>query len=216
MKLKHLLADFDDTVFRHTKDFDAIVRANVVNLLSERYSLGSPSEVQDLIKDLRRKHGTDVIQCAVAKDGRISYEEFGRLAYTHRLNELKRIASSNADPELTSLLSGLRMDKSILSNSPDFFIKIILKSQGLGEQFENIIGSTSLSCDTKPSPSAYAQAIKITGYNPENTLYVDDSPKALEVPRQMGMLTVLISSEAKSDKNASFVVGDFKGLLRML
>ena len=216
MKLKHLLTDFDDTVFKHTKDFDAIVRSNVANLLSERYGIGSPSEMQDLIKDLRRKHGTEVLQCAVAKDGRISYGEFGRRVYTHGLNELKSIASSNADPELPGLLARLKMDKSILSNSPDFFIRIILKSQGLGEQFQKIIGSTSLSCDTKPSLSAYIHAIKVTGYTPENTLYVDDSPRALEVPKQMGMLTVLISPEAKSDKNASVVVRDLKELLRML
>ncbi|MCL5675118.1 MAG: HAD-IA family hydrolase [Candidatus Marsarchaeota archaeon] len=216
MKLKHLLADFDDTVFKHTKDFDAIVRANVANLICERYSLSSPHEMQDLIKSLTRKHGTEVLQCAVAKDGRISYDEFGKRVYTHRLNELKSIAASNADSELRQLLSELKIDKSILSNSPDFFIKIILKSQGLEGQFQTIIGSTTLSCETKPSPSAYATAIRATGYAPENTVYVDDSPRALEVPRQMGMLTVLGSEEAKSDKNALVVVKDLKELLRML
>jgi len=191
MEIKNLILDNDGTLYKLEPKLKEDIIQSMVSYLSNKLGI-SEKEASSLRKRLIRKYGVESTEFVFEKEYNIPYDEFVKSTY---LSVDVRSCGIKYNKQLRNLLQKIKLPKSVLTNNPSEFARKILGSLGVEELFENVIGSRELEYKLKPSSEAFLRAIEVTGYDPKQTMFVDDIPQFHRAAKELGMTTVLIGPE---------------------
>lgn len=140
-------------------------------------------------KRLLKKYGVESTEYVFLAEYGIPYDDFVAKTYLS-IDPAKY--DLTRDQSLIGALNLLERPKSILTNNPSEFARLITGTLGVERQFEKIIGSREMGFKLKPDKAAFLAAAEQTGYDLKTTAFVDDLPEFLAAAKELGMTTVLV------------------------
>jgi putative hydrolase of the HAD superfamily len=175
--------DLDNTLYpRHTNLFaqvDVRIRDYVQRLLD------LPSEDAQLLqRDYYRRYGT-TLRGLMVEHG-ITPDDF--LEYVHDIDH----SPVEADPRLSSAIARLPGRRFIFTNGSRLHAEKVMARLGLGPDFEDIFDIVRADLIPKPHPDTYARFLAENAIDPASAAMFEDLARNLEVPKALGMATVLI------------------------
>jgi HAD superfamily hydrolase (TIGR01509 family) len=111
----------------------------------------------------------------------IALAEMRQRLYARFRAELKPI------PHLPRVVAGLRVPFCVASSSQPERIELTLRLTGLWPAFEGKLFSATMVRNGKPAPDLFLLAAERMGYDPADSLVVEDSPAGVRAARAAGM-----------------------------
>lgn len=192
-KIKAIIFDWGGVCCQEGEPFASLPLQNILQM--------SPEQISDCSHSIYNDYYT----------GKYSSETFWRkimsflnLTETAEINPAQLsqayLNSYNLYPQILKAASRLKNNYQIglLSNlTPEMRDKIIKK-----HQLNNIFSVQVYSCDSdvaalKPARKPYQIICRKLKVKPENCLFIDNSPKNIEVAKEMGMQVILFSDQKK-------------------
>jgi putative hydrolase of the HAD superfamily len=183
--IRHILFDLDNTLYSANLGLEEFFFSKVWEFISLWLKL-SPEDAKNAWKEGYDRHGT-TIGWLVAEKGFSDTDDF--YAFVHPENELD---SMIPDPKLRTFLESLPCPCSILTNSPLFHAERVLKKLELEGFFRKIFDIKGNGFKGKPHASAYQHALDELGAKPEETLFIDDTPRYVQGYNALGGKGLLI------------------------
>lgn len=204
MEYSVLFFDLDDTLYSNTNGLWEAIRERMTNFMQERLGF-PPDEIPDLRRNYFEKYGTTLRGLQINHS--VDSDEY--LAYVHDL-PLKEFISP--DPNLHNLLISLPQQKWIFTNADENHANRVLEILGLSDCFTGIIDVRALEFLCKPDRKAYQRALSLAnGADPDQCVFLDDSPRNLEPAYQIGFTTVLVGT-SKAHPVATYSVDNLLDL----
>lgn len=200
--------DLDDTLYDKDNGLWQAIRSRMGVYIENLLGL-PPDEVAALRRDYFEKYGTTLRGLQIHHQ--VDSDDY--LAYVH---DLVLEEFLQPDPELVAMLKSLPMKKYIFTNADAAHAQRVLNLLGANGTFDGILDVRALEFLCKPEPGAYRKALQMAGVvQPENCLYLDDSPRNLSAARRMGITTVLVG-DSRPDPSAHYSIANVKDLPKIL
>lgn len=175
--------DLDDTLYpKHTGVFDQ-VGARIQLYLQRHFSI-SPDEAIAVRRDYYRRHGT-TLRGLIVEQG-IAPDAF--LDFVHDIDP----SPLAPDPALVAAIGRLPGRRFVLTNGSRSHAERIMARIGFGDQFEDIFDIIRADFLPKPHPDTYRRFLDENAIDPATAVMFEDLPRNLEVPKALGMATVLV------------------------
>ena len=174
---------------------------------------GLPPEVVSAIRrEYLKKYGTTLAGLLRHHPDLVDEKEYQEFVHDIPLEELVR-----PDRELIRALGQIRQKKIVLTNASREHASRVLRALKIERFFDRIIDIADLGYVNKPRPEAYRRALEILGAEARECILVEDNVRNLLPAKEMGMVTVLVDSEAAPGVDsviheASEIVGVLKAL----
>ncbi|KAK9146668.1 hypothetical protein Sjap_006571 [Stephania japonica] len=212
-----LLFDLDDTLYPLSTGIAPACKRNIDDFLVERFGF-SKEKASTVRIELFKSYGSTLAGLrALGYDiDADDYHSFvhGRLPYD----------AIKPDPQLRTLLKSIVQRKLIFTNSDRTHAIKVLERLCLLDCFEQIISFETINPNLpnstrpdefpvvlKPSIDAIKTAIIAADVDPRRTLFLDDNPRNIAAGRAMGLSTVLVGQQEKSE-GADYVVENMVNL----
>jgi len=177
------LFDLDNTLYpRHLKVFEQVDRR--IRTYVQRHLAVGPHEAALLQKDYHRRYGT-TLRGLIEEHG-IHPDAF--LEYVHDIDH----SGIAPDPRLTEAIARLPGRKFIITNGSRRHAEMITERLGFTDHFEDIFDIVRAALLPKPERRTYEGFIAATGVLPAEAAMFEDLPRNLEVPKALGMQTILV------------------------
>jgi putative hydrolase of the HAD superfamily len=119
------------------------------------------------------------------------------------------------EPELRRLLLSLPQRRWVFTNADSDHAERVLTILGLVECFSGIIDIKAMDFACKPETEAYQRALFLSGSPaPEECVLIDDTSVNLKAARDLGMMTILVSSDANEHPASTYVIPNLDVLRR--
>jgi putative hydrolase of the HAD superfamily len=204
--------DLDNTLYPRSanifRQVDARIRAYVGRLLSV-----DEAEAERIQKDFYRRHGTTLRGLMLSHD--VDPDEF--LEYVHDIDH----SAVQPDPALGAAILRLPGKKYIFTNGSRQHAEKVAERLGFPQHFEDIFDIVAADLVPKPHRETYERFVKRFGVTPEHAAMFEDLARNLEVPKSVGMATVLVvppgtrevfhgewEYEGRDDDHVDFVTDD--------
>lgn len=209
-KFKYALFDLDNTVYPKSCGLMPEIGNRINRYMVERLGI-EESEVSRKRDAFLRKWGTTLN--ALRRHYAVDPDEY--LDFVHDI-ALDGYIKENRD--LARMLERLNLRKIIFTNADAGHARRVLSRTGILHQFESIIDIHMLDFINKPDRRAYLRAMDFIGARPEECILIEDSPANIRTARALGMVTVQVGSEERSDGAHYHIryITDFEGLLRSI
>jgi putative hydrolase of the HAD superfamily len=182
--LRYLLCDLDNTLYPPDNGLWHAIGRRIDLYMIERLGY-HPNEVSRKRDDYLNAFGTTLN--ALRHHYGIDPSEF--LAYVHELPLQDYLRSA---PELERMLGRLPLRKVIFTNADALHAERVLGLLGIAHHFEQIFDIHALGFQNKPDKAAYLKVLRTLSAEPQECLFIDDSPTNLAPARAMGMITILV------------------------
>lgn len=103
------------------------------------------------------------------------------------------------DQLLASALDKLEGRKLIFTNGTVEHAEQVLSAAGIAGRFDDIFDIKASEYEPKPAARPYQKFIAETGFDPKGAAMFEDIARNLEVPHDLGMVTVLVTDEHNED-----------------
>ncbi len=145
-------------------------------------------QARALQKDLFRRHGTTLrgLMAEHGTDPRVFLDAVHDIDYSG-------IAANPALGEAIDLLPGR---KHVFTNGDVRHARKTLEAIGIADRFDHIFDIVAADYVPKPDHRPYHQFLDGHDVDPANAAMFEDMPRNLKVPKQLGMVTVLIAPGA--------------------
>ncbi len=185
MRIKYILFDLDNTLYPADSGlFKEIDRR--MTIFVSRYLKLPPKEAETLRRRLSSKYGT-TLSGLTAEYNLKNTEEYLKEVHPEDVDKyIKR------DKKLIDFLEKLKIEKSILTNSPQEHAERVLKVLGIRQYFQHIFDIRLNNLMGKPNPEVYLKVLKKIEKKPEETLFIDDLPSYLMPFKELGGNIILI------------------------
>ncbi|MDA9186066.1 pyrimidine 5'-nucleotidase [Planktomarina sp.] len=100
-------------------------------------------------------------------------------------------------PSIAKLLAALPGRKIVYTNGTEPYARKVLQARELENEFEAVFGIEHADYHPKPLATAFKKVFNLANVTPNNSAMFEDDHRNLEVPAQLGMKTVFVSSEQK-------------------
>jgi putative hydrolase of the HAD superfamily len=188
MVFRTLFFDLDDTLYPSQNGLWSAIRERMNRYMLER--LGIPEEQ---VPALRRRYFETYGTTLRGLQTHYNVDAHDFLAYVHDLPVDRMV---QPDPALGELLNSIALPKHIFTNADRPHALRVLAALGVNACFEQIIDVHALQYQCKPDPAAYRIALGLAGqHNPQDCVYLDDSPRNLAPARRQGFYTILVGEE---------------------
>lgn len=175
--------DLDDTLYpSHTGLFDQV--SERIQLYLERFLSLSPEEATIVRGDYYRRHGT-TLRGLIVEHG-IAPDAF--LDYVHDIDH----SALTSDPALVEAIERLPGRRFVLTNGSRDHAERIMARIGFEAPFDDIFDIIRADFLPKPHPDTYGRFLGQNGIDPATAVMFEDLPRNLEVPKSLGMATVLV------------------------
>lgn len=187
-RMKNLHHDYDglifdmdgtlaDTMPTHFEAWSRSMAEHGIELPMERfYALGGvpASEIIELLAE-EQGLSVDAVTIAEAKED----------LFLELLGEVQSVAPVKAIAEAHRE----HMPMAIATGSPKWVAEKILKSLGIRDWFQAVVGSGCVE-NSKPAPDAYLRAAELIGVDPKRCHAFEDTKLGLEAAKNAGMVVV--------------------------
>jgi len=207
--------DLDNTLYPAScRLFDQIDK-KMTGLVSEILKI-APTEARTIQKGLFHKYGTTLRGLMVEHE----VDPIYFLRHAHDID----YAPVPANVELDEALHALPGRKLIFTNGTVAHAESVLKQLGVTRHFKDIFDIVHSDYIPKPERGPYEKFIRQTKIRPESSAMFEDIARNLQAPHDMGMTTVLVTSDDNADANilnglgradyVHHVTGDLAGFLK--
>ncbi len=203
--LKFLLLDLDNTLYAESCGLWRAIGERINLYMIERLGMHH-SEVDARRDEYLNAFGTTLN--ALRHYHGIDPDEFLSFVHDLPLSEYLR-----EEPELSNMLGRLPLRKVIFTNADSTHARRVLSKLGIPHHFERIIDIRSMEFTNKPDRRAYRKALDFLRAEPQECIFVDDSPTNLAPATRLGMVTVLIRDcEPYSPEGVTHHIRDIRDL----
>lgn len=182
----HWIFDLDNTLYRADVEFFSQIDNNITQYVS-RYLALQPHKARALQKEYLAEYGTS-LSGMMAVHG-MDPAEF--LEYVHDVD----LTALEPDPSLRAGIEALPGKKWIFTNGSRAHAKNIATHLNLYDLFDGSFGVDDVDYIPKPKRSPYIKFCDYFDIDPHKAIFFEDSVRNLEVPKHMGMKTVLVTSD---------------------
>ncbi|NOZ72312.1 MAG: pyrimidine 5'-nucleotidase [Chloroflexi bacterium] len=186
-----ILFDLDNTIYPHNAGLWQEIDRRIQLWVSQTLHIPL-SEAHEVQHRYWRQYGTTIM-------GLVAEYDVNPAPYLHFVHDFDLSPYLQPNPRLRDLLIALPQRKAIFTNATAAHAQNVLSRLGILDQFEQLIGMDELGYVSKPHPQAYQRCLELIGVQPQQCLFVEDSPKNLAPARTLGMYTALIGSPADGD-----------------
>lgn len=116
------------------------------------------------------------------------------------------------DPTLAAAIAALPGRKIIYTNGSRKHAEGVTLARGLSDVFDAMYGVEHANYVPKPRAEAFAEIIRKDGFAPEKAAMFEDEERNLEVPKALGMATILVGQTRKA-AYTEFETQDLTGFL---
>ncbi len=183
--IRNWIFDLDNTLYRADGEFFSQIDQKITAYIS-RYLALQPTEARLLQKDYLAEYGTS-LSGMMAIHG-MDPAEF--LDYVHDVD----LHTLDPNPKLRENIKALPGRKFIFTNGSKGHAKNVASHLGLFDLFDGSFGIEDVDYVPKPKRSPYIKFCDVFDIDPKTAIFFEDSVKNLEVPKYMGMATVLVTS----------------------
>jgi putative hydrolase of the HAD superfamily len=185
--IQNWIFDLDNTLYRADVNFFSQIDVKITTFLS-RYLALQPLKARALQKEYLAEYGT-TLSGLMAVHG-LDPAEF--LDYVHDVD----LSALEPDPSLRRAIERLPGRKFIFTNGSRAHAKNIASHLNLWDLFDGSFGVDDVDYIPKPRRSPYVKFCDYFTIDPQTAIMFEDSLRNLEVPKAMGMKTVLVTSDA--------------------
>ena len=209
--------DLDNTLYPRSTRLFQQVDQRIRDFVRELLKL-TPEAAQRLQKDYYERYGT-TLRGLIVEHG-IKPDDF--LEYVHDIDH----SPVKPDPRLAAAIAALPGRKFILTNGSRAHAEKVATRLGIPDHFEDIFDIVRLDLLPKPARETYDKFLSITGVDPTKAAMFEDLARNLEVPKALGMATVLVvppalggvigeawEMEGREAPHVDFVTDDLAGFL---
>ena len=175
--------DLDNTLYPHHSNLFAQVDVRITAFVSELLSLPR-DEARALQKRLYKEYGT-TMNGLMALHG-IDPDDF--LEKVHDID----YSGLTPDPTLGDAIRALPGRKFIFTNGDRRHAERTARQLGILDHFDEIFDILAAELEPKPAAATYGRFLKRHGVEPAHAAMFEDLGRNLEVPKSLGMRTVLI------------------------
>ncbi len=184
--IQNWIFDLDNTLYRADAEFFSQIDLKITKFIS-RYLALQPDKARMVQKDFLAEYGTS-LSGMMAVHG-MDPAEF--LDYVHDV-ELHML---DPDPQLRKYIKSLPGRKFIFTNGSKGHARNVAGHLNLFDLFDGHFGIEDVDYVPKPKRSPYVKFCDVFDIDPETAIFFEDSVRNLEVPKHMGMRTVLVVSD---------------------
>ncbi len=189
--LRYAFFDLDNTVYPPSCGLMREIGDRINLFMVERLGI-APEEVGRTREDFLRAFGTTLN--ALRRYHAVDPDEF--LAFVHDIPVDRYL---RYDAPLDRMLQRLKLRKAVFTNADARHARRVLARLGVLRHFEWIIDIHMLDFINKPDRRAYLKALDLVGALPEECVLVEDSLKNAAAARELGLTTVLVGDNARTD-----------------
>jgi putative hydrolase of the HAD superfamily len=175
--------DLDNTLYPRQTDLFSQVDKRIREYVGRLLHIG-PDEAHRVQKDYYQRYGTTLR--GLMEEHGIQPDDF--LEYVHDIDH----SVVAPDPQLASAIARLPGRKFILTNGSRAHAEKVATRLGIPDHFEEIFDIVSSELLPKPNRETYDRFVKATGIEPTRGAMFEDLARNLEVPKALGMATVLV------------------------
>jgi len=184
--VQNWIFDLDNTLYRADAEFFSQIDQKITNFIS-RYLALQPDKARMVQKDFLAEYGTS-LSGMMAVHG-MDPAEF--LDYVHDVD----LHMLDPDPQLRENIKALPGRKFIFTNGSKGHARNVAGHLNLFDLFDGHFGIEDVDYVPKPKRSPYIKFCDVFDIDPETAIFFEDSLRNLEVPKHMGMRTVLVTSD---------------------
>jgi putative hydrolase of the HAD superfamily len=181
--VREWIFDLDNTLYPHHSNLFAQVDIRITRFVSELLTLPH-DEARALQKELYRDYGT-TLNGLMALHG-IDPDDF--LEKVHDID----YSGLAADPALGEAIKALPGRRFIFTNGDRRHAERTARQLGILDHFDDIFDIVAAELEPKPAHVTYRRFLDLHGVAPEKAAMFEDLGRNLEVPKSLGMKTVLI------------------------
>jgi putative hydrolase of the HAD superfamily len=148
-------------------------------------------EAKRIQKALFHKYGTTLRGLMVEHN----HAPDGFLDYVHDID----YAPVERNPALIAALEKLPGRKLVFTNGTTAHARRVMERLGVAEAFHGVFDIVDSDHIPKPQRMPYEKFLSEHGVDPQKSTMFEDIARNLEVPHEMGMVTVLVASEDNED-----------------
>lgn len=185
--IRHWIFDLDNTLYRADVEFFSQIDNKITDYVS-RYLALQPMKARELQKEYLAEYGTSLSGLMAVHN--MDPAEF--LDYVHDVD----LTALEPDPSLRAAIENLPGKKWIFTNGSRGHAKNIATHLNLFDLFDGHFGIDDVDYIPKPKRSPFIKFCDFFEVDPKKAIFFEDSVRNLEVPKHMGMTTVLVSSDA--------------------
>lgn len=223
-----LLIDLDDTLYSSSLGIGEACKLNIEEFLAAKCGV-SAEKAYSLRVELFRSHGSSLAGL-IALGYDVHPDEYH--SFVHGLLPYEIIPP---DPPLRELLLSIPQAKIMFTNSDRKHVKRVLERLGIEEEcfhrivcfetlnphlFDNNNNNNKEEPSTQPQPpevilkpsiTAVETAVRLAGFDPRRTLFLDDSESNIAAGKAVGLRTALVGKRVKTNA-ADYSLKNFMGL----
>lgn len=187
--------DLDNTLYPSRSDLFSQVDKRITDYISKALSLDR-DEAHRIQKDYYRRYGTSLRGLMAEHD----LDPHPFLDYVHDIDH----SPLDPDPALGAVLAALPGRKYVFTNGSRGHAVNVTKRLGIEEQFEDMFGIVEADFTPKPAALPYNNLIERYGIAPDRSAMFEDIARNLEVPKALGMRTILVADEPENGTDMSW------------
>jgi putative hydrolase of the HAD superfamily len=184
--IRYLLFDLDNTLYPSSLPMDKGITARMMRFIADFLNV-SIEEARE-IRFGPKKHYSTTLEWLTTDYGFSDTERF--FDTVHPESEITELSF---DPNLRPFLQSLNMPLSILTNSPRIHAERVLSFYKIDDLFTSVIDIEKNNLRGKPHKSAFLNALTLSGFSIDETLFFDDYPSYLLGFQELGGKTVLVN-----------------------
>ena len=188
MKRGHIdnwIFDLDNTLYSGDVNFFAQIDKKMTAFMSRYLSLAAP-EARVIQKEYLVEYGTTL-------SGLMAVHNMDPEEYLHYVHDID-LDVLTPDPRLYAAIENLPGRKFIFTNGSRGHAKNVGDHLGITGLFDGVFAIEDVDYVPKPKRAPYEQFNKAFDIDPARAFMAEDSVRNLEVPKAMGMSTLLITS----------------------
>ena len=197
--ITYLIIDLDNTIYPESAGIFKRVDELINRYLEEKMGFAK-EEVNPLRIRYYKEYGTTLRGLMV--NYKINPSDY--LQYVHNIN-LNGILTRNKN--LKRILKRIKQKKVIFTNASLNHAENVLNALEIRDSFVHIFDIVAMEYIAKPHPSTYKKVLNLLKIDGKKCLYIDDIKENLLPAKELGMKTVLVSSDGHKKKlHIDFVV----------
>jgi len=179
--------DLDNTLYRADVEFFSQIDRKMTEYIS-RYLAMEPVKARHVQKEYLAEYGTS-LSGLMAVNG---MDPAPFLDFVHDVD----LSMLRPDPNLRAAIEQLPGRKFIFTNGSQGHARNVGQHIELYDLFDGVFGIEDVDYIPKPKSEPYGMFCDYFKIDPTRAIMFEDSVRNLEVPKQMGMATVLVTSDA--------------------
>ena len=212
--------DLDNTLYPRRTNLFAQIDVRMTSFVADFLKL-PPEEARRVQKDFYREHGTTLRGLMSVYD--VDPDAF--LEFVHDID----YSGLAADPDLGVEIQRLPGRKFIFTNGDRGHAERTAWALGILDHFEDIFDIVAAGLNPKPAQATYDKFVGLFGIEGTRAVMFEDLARNLEVPKRLGMRTVLIvppnleevlgdvwEHEGRDGEHIDFITDDLTGFLRSI